>query len=95
MPRLVFTSHLQRFLSAPPAEVPAGSVREALEAVFADNPKLRGYILEEIRETVGSAEDLRAEMDVIAVLSNCPEALNPATGAKGPTPIRAIVYVPD
>ena len=42
----------------------------------------------------GDHVDLRAEMDVIAVLSNCPEALNPATGAKGPTPIRAIVYAP-
>jgi urea carboxylase-associated protein 1 len=37
--------------------------------------------------------DLRAEMDVIAVLSNCPEALNPATGAGGPTPIRVVHYV--
>ena len=34
---------------------------------------------------------LRAEMDVLVVISNCPEALNPATGA-GPTPIRAIRY---
>ncbi len=30
---------------------------------------------------------LRAEMPVLAVLSNCPEALNPATGGR-PTPIR-------
>ena len=37
--------------------------------------------------------DLRAEMDVLAVLSNCPEALNPATGAS-PTPIRVIIYRP-
>ena len=35
--------------------------------------------------------DLRAEMDLLAVLSNCPEALNNAAGFK-PTPIRAIVY---
>ena len=40
----------------------------------------------------GDYVDLRAEMDVLAVLSNCPEALNPATGASGPSPIRAIVY---
>jgi len=40
----------------------------------------------------GDYVDLRAEMDVLAVLSNCPEALNPATGAHGPTPIRAIVW---
>ena len=42
----------------------------------------------------GDFVDLRAEMDVLAVLSNCPEALNPATGAGGPTPIRATVYEP-
>jgi uncharacterized protein len=39
----------------------------------------------------GDYVDLRAEMDVLAVLSNCPEALNNAAGFK-PTPIRAIVY---
>ena len=38
--------------------------------------------------------DLRAEMDVLVVISNCPEALNPATGDVGPTPIRAIRYRP-
>jgi len=39
----------------------------------------------------GDFVDLRAELDVIAVLSNCPQELNPAAGA-GPSPIRAIVY---
>ena len=51
----------------------------------------------EIKESRSKADDfvdLRAEMDLLAVLSNCPEALNPATGASGPTPIRAIVYEP-
>ena len=42
----------------------------------------------------GDYVDVRADMDVLAVLSNCPEALNPATGDTGPTPIRAIVYTP-
>lgn len=42
----------------------------------------------------GDYVDLRADMDVLAVLSNCPEALNSATGANGPSPIRAIVYKP-
>lgn len=42
----------------------------------------------------GDYVDLRAEMDVLAVLSNCPNALNPATGDKGPTPVRAIVWSP-
>ena len=39
----------------------------------------------------GDFVDLRAEMDVIAVLSNCPQELNPAAGL-GPSPIRAIVF---
>jgi urea carboxylase-associated protein 1 len=39
----------------------------------------------------GDYVDLRAEMDLIAVLSNCPEELNAAVG-DGPTPIRAIVF---
>ena len=41
----------------------------------------------------GDYVDLRAEMNILAVLSNCPEALNPATGS-GPTPIRAVIYKP-
>lgn len=41
----------------------------------------------------GSTIDLRAECDVLAVLSNCPQMLNPCNGFK-PTPIRVIVYRP-
>ena len=41
----------------------------------------------------GDHVDLRAEMDVLVVLSNCPETDNAATGAE-PTPIRAVVYTP-
>ena len=40
----------------------------------------------------GDYVTLRAEMDVLAVLSNCPEELNPASGSNGPSPIRALVY---
>ena len=42
----------------------------------------------------GDYVDLRAEMPVLAVLSNCPQELNPATGANGPTPVRAVVWRP-
>lgn len=41
----------------------------------------------------GDRVDLRAEMDLLAVISNCPERGNPAAGFK-PTPIRALVYTP-
>jgi molybdopterin synthase sulfur carrier subunit len=47
MPRVTFTSTLQRHLSAPPATVPGETVRDALEGVFAGNPRLRGYVLDE------------------------------------------------
>ena len=39
----------------------------------------------------GDYLSLRAEQDILAVLSNCPECLNNAAGFK-PTPIRVIVY---
>ena len=41
----------------------------------------------------GSHVDLRAEREVIAVLSNCPQMHNPCNGYN-PTPIRAMVYRP-
>lgn len=47
MPRIAFTPHLKRHLDCPEREVPGTSVRDALEAVFRDNPKLRGYILDD------------------------------------------------
>jgi len=47
MPRVVFTSNLKRHIDAPPAEAPGESVRAVLEAVFHDNPRLKGYVLDE------------------------------------------------
>lgn len=42
------------------------------------------------RSAPGDHVDLRAEMPLIAILSNCPEELNDATGTNGPTPIRVV-----
>ena len=47
MPRVVFTSHLQRFVECPEHEVGGDSVRTALDEVFAGNPRLREYILDD------------------------------------------------
>lgn len=47
MPRLYFTPNLQRHLACPPGEVAGRTVREALDAYFAGNPKARGYILDD------------------------------------------------
>src|SRR5437870_4392290 len=48
MPRVMtFTGNLQRHLDCPPADVAGGTVREALEAVFAQNPRARGYVFDD------------------------------------------------
>jgi len=47
MPTVSFTSALQRFLAAPPAQVEGATVSEALAAVFAARPALRGYVLDD------------------------------------------------
>ena len=57
MPRVTFTPHLQRFLDAPPAEVAGGTVREALESVFAANPRLRGYVVAEVTWRLAGSVD--------------------------------------
>ncbi len=47
---------------------------------FADAPSVAGDFI-----------DLRAEMDLICVISNCPQMNNPCSGGK-PTPIQALVW---
>ena len=42
-----FTSALERFLAAPPADVAGATVGEALAAVFEARPALRGYVLDD------------------------------------------------
>jgi len=45
--RVAFTANLERHLSCPVSDVPAGSVRSVLQAVFAAQPQLRSYILDD------------------------------------------------
>ena len=47
MATVKFTRHLERHLSAPPLEAEGGTVREVLERAFAEQPKLRGYVLDD------------------------------------------------
>jgi molybdopterin synthase sulfur carrier subunit len=47
MARVVFTSNLKRHIDAPPSQVPGGTVRQVLDAVFRENPRLRGYVLDD------------------------------------------------
>jgi len=47
MPTVSFTSALQRFLPTPCAAVAGATVGDALAAVFASRPALRGYVLDD------------------------------------------------
>lgn len=47
MPRVVFTSNLQRHVNCPETEVPAGTLRSVLAQVFDEQPQARGYVLDE------------------------------------------------
>jgi sulfur-carrier protein len=47
MPRVVFTSNLQRHVACAEREVNAVSVAQALDAVFAESPQVREYVLDE------------------------------------------------
>jgi molybdopterin synthase sulfur carrier subunit len=47
MPHVVFTSALQRFLSCPPRDVEGQTVREILDRVFSDDPRVRPYVVDE------------------------------------------------
>jgi sulfur-carrier protein len=47
MPRVAFTTNIQRHVSCPEMEVSGATVRETLEQVFQANPPARGYVLDE------------------------------------------------
>lgn len=78
---VAFTPQLQRFLDAPSAEVPAASAREALDRVLAEQPRLRGYLLDErgrLRKHVAvfvGGELARGEADLARELPDGAEVL--------------------
>ena len=43
----ISTQNIQRHVACPEIEVSGSTVREALEAVFAENPQARGYVLDD------------------------------------------------
>ena len=47
MASVFFTPQLRRFTSTPEVQTGAPTLREALEAAFAINPQLRGYVLDD------------------------------------------------
>jgi urea carboxylase-associated protein 1 len=61
-------------------DVPAGESGRLADTIFEDPPSKSGDYI-----------DLRAEMEVLAVISNCPQINNPCNGP-GPTPIEILVW---
>jgi molybdopterin converting factor small subunit len=47
MTQVSFTENLRKHIECPPVSVTGSTVREVLEAVFAENPLLRSYILDD------------------------------------------------
>jgi molybdopterin synthase sulfur carrier subunit len=47
MAKVVFTANIQRHVQCPQVEAPGATVRDVLEQVFADNPRARGYVLDD------------------------------------------------
>lgn len=47
MATVAFTPNLQRHVECPTESVDGGSVRAVLDQVFAQNPRLRGYVLDD------------------------------------------------
>lgn len=47
MAKVSFTANLQRHVSCPATEASGDNVREVLEAVFAENPRARAYVLDD------------------------------------------------
>ena len=47
MPRVAFTANIQRHVGCPEMDADGRTVREALDHVFAANPRARGYVLDD------------------------------------------------
>jgi hypothetical protein len=47
MATVTFTQNLRRHVDCPSVDAPGASVAEVLGVVFAGNPRLRGYVLDE------------------------------------------------
>ena len=56
-----------------------------------DDRKLADTVFVPSRSRAGDYVDLRAEMDALAIVSNCPQVNNPCNEGK-PTPIRIAIW---
>ncbi len=76
MPRVSFTQNIRRHLDCPPRDLAGATLRELLDAYFAEFPGARGYILDEqgaLRKHVAvfigatQVDDRRALADAVPV----------------------------
>lgn len=70
MPTVQFTPQLRRFTETPEVRCSAPTLRAALEAAFAVNPRLRGYVLDDqshLRPNVVVFIDGRRSEDRVAL----------------------------
>ena len=70
MPHVAFTSQLQRFTETPEFYTAAVTLREAIDAAFDINPRLRHYVLDEqghLRQHVVVFIDGRRVVDRVAL----------------------------
>lgn len=47
MAKVVFTANLMRHVDCPPVEVEGSTVRDVLAKIFAENPRLKSYVVDE------------------------------------------------
>jgi sulfur-carrier protein len=47
MAQIVFTQNIQRHIECPAERIDATTVRDALEQVFAKNPRVKSYVLDD------------------------------------------------
>ena len=47
MVKVIFTANLMRHVDCPAMEVGGGTVRDVLAKVFAENPRLKSYVVDE------------------------------------------------
>src|SRR5262249_54770168 len=64
------------------SSIPVGPEGKLADTIFVDG-----------RSRPGDYVDLRAEMDILAVISNCPQVNTPGRGPE-PTPIRVVAWEP-
>ena len=82
MPRVSFTPHLLRHIEAEPGEFVGGTVRAVLDAVFAEYPEMRSYVVDE--QSV-----LRKHVNIFVD----GDPINDRTGQSDPVGASAEVYI--